>query len=101
VSLEPGEAQPLFDRLLYNVQLLLAQNCVHGDLSPFNVLYWRGGATLIDFPQAVDPRFNPNAAFLLRRDLDNLCRYFTRYHVEADPDHFASQLWAWFLHGAQ
>jgi RIO kinase 1 len=74
---------------------------VHGDLSPFNVLYWRGGVKIIDFPQAVDARFNPNAFFLLRRDLENVCHYFERFGVAADPDRLAGQLWAWFLHGAQ
>src|SRR5437773_2782739 len=55
VRLQPGEARPLFDRLMQNVELMLSQDVVHGDLSAFNVLYWEGKATIIDFPQAVSP----------------------------------------------
>ena len=37
------QAQPMFDRLLWHVELMLGQNRVHGDLSAYNVLYWGGG----------------------------------------------------------
>src|SRR4051812_3607186 len=54
VTLEPDEAHPLFARLLHNIEGMLACRRVHGDLSPFNILYWEGQLTIIDFPQAVD-----------------------------------------------
>ena len=66
VRLEPDEVQPLFDRLMRNVELMLAQQRIHGDLSAFNVLYWEGDIRLIDFPQAVAPAENPDAFELLR-----------------------------------
>ncbi len=50
-----GVAEPLFRRLLGEIELWLDQGRVHADLSPFNILYWEGQATVIDFPQAVDP----------------------------------------------
>src|SRR5581483_11679062 len=40
VRLEAREAQLLWKRLMDNVELMLAQGCVHGDLSAYNVLYW-------------------------------------------------------------
>ena len=57
-----------------NVELMLAYDRVHGDLSAYNVLYRDGEVRIIDFPQAVDPRFNSNALYLLERDIEHLCR---------------------------
>jgi RIO kinase 1 len=93
----PGsEAAPLFERLMRNVELWLGCNCVHGDLSPHNVLYWAGEIKVIDFPQAVDPRFNSHAHELLSRDVANLVRYFEPYGVEADAVGLADDLWRRF-----
>jgi len=66
---------------------------VHADLSAYNVLYWQGRARIIDFPQAIDPRFNSNALSLLTRDIENICRYMSRYGVEHDARRIANQLW--------
>jgi len=90
VRLPTAEAETLFERLLDNVQLWLACNIVHGDLSPYNVLYrGEGYGTVIDFPQAVDPRFNTNAFQLLVRDVENLVRYFERCGVRGRADAFS------------
>lgn len=91
--LEAPEARSLFTRVMRNVELFLSLDYVHGDLSPYNVLYWRGGVTVIDFPQAVDPRTNHNAFALLTRDIGNVCRYFRRYGIEAEPETLARRLW--------
>lgn len=91
------EARTLFDRLMWNVELALAHNLIHADLSPYNVLYWEGRATIIDLPQAVDPRTNPNALDLLGRDVGNLCRYFTRFGIDRDPTAITRGLWTGFL----
>jgi RIO kinase 1 len=96
VRLAQGEAEPLFQRLLNNVELLLACDRVHGDLSPHNVLYWRGEIAIIDFPQATDPRFNQDARALLGRDIANICRYFGQYGVGADAAMIADDLWRRF-----
>jgi RIO kinase 1 len=71
VSLRPREAAHHFQVLARNVELWLANNVVHGDLSAYNVLSWDGAATVIDFPRAIDPRFNPLAPALLERDVGN------------------------------
>ncbi len=99
VGLSAGEARPLFESVVRNVELFLGENCVHADLSPYNILYWERGVTVIDFPQAVDPRFNRNAHTLLLRDLENVCRYFGRLGVTADPARIAGRLWSAFLNG--
>jgi RIO kinase 1 len=93
VRLEPDEARPLFDRLMRNVELMLSQSRIHGDLSAFNVLYWEGDIRLIDFPQAVAPAENPDAFELLERDIRRLCQYFERYGIQANPGAIARDLW--------
>jgi RIO kinase 1 len=96
VHLDEAEAPALFQRLMNNVELLLGLNLVHGDLSPHNVLYWRGEVRVIDFPQATDPRFNSHARDFLTRDVANLVRYFTECGVEADAAALADDLWRRF-----
>ncbi len=93
VNLAPAEARPLFQRLLYNVELMLAHGRVHGDLSAFNVLYWDGNVWLIDFPQAVDPFQNPDAYAIFARDVERLCQHFARYGVASDPAEITDELW--------
>ena len=96
VRVDRSEAPALFQRLMNNVELFLGLNLVHGDLSPHNVLYWRGELRVIDFPQAVDPRFNNHARDILRRDVENLVRYFAPFGVEADAEALSSDLWRRF-----
>ncbi len=76
---------------------MLAHHVVHGDLSPYNVLYWQGRPVIIDFPQAVDARENPNAQMLLARDVANVCRYFARQGVDCDPVAIADELWGRYM----
>jgi len=87
------QARAVFDSLMSNIELWLAHNYVHGDLSAYNILYWQDQAKIIDFPQAVDPRFNSNALALLTRDIENVCHYIARYGLVYDGRHIAEQLW--------
>jgi RIO kinase 1 len=96
VELSQQEVHPIFERLMRNIELWLANNYVHADLSAYNVLYWQGEIRVIDFPQAVDPRFNPNALSLLTRDIDNICRYVARYGLERNGQRIAKRLWQRF-----
>ncbi len=93
VRLEPHAAHMLWKRLMDNVELMLAHNCVHGDLSAYNVLYWNGHAKIIDLPQAVDPYINPEAFVLLGRDVERVCQYFDRYGVNSNPGQITRELW--------
>lgn len=96
-TMEREEAAPLFERVLRNIELWLACDRVHGDLSAYNMLYWEGAITIIDFAQAVDPRYNPAVADLLARDIARVCQYFTRFGVQADAGALASDLWLRYL----
>lgn len=87
----------LWQLVLCNIERMLQRHVVHGDLSPYNLLcdYERRDDPLrvIDFPQAVDARTNPDALMLLERDLANVHRWFARRGVEASPGLLARDLW--------
>jgi RIO kinase 1 len=98
VRLAPEEVRPLFNRLMQNVRLMLQHHLVHGDLSAYNVLYWQGRVTIIDFPQVVDARKNGNAFALLERDVQRVCDYFAAYDLAADGTNLAADLWHRYMH---
>jgi len=100
VELSRVEARVIFDQLMRNIELCLLHNYIHADLSAYNVIYWQGKARIIDFPQAIDPRFNPNALALLSRDIENICRYVARFGLEYDGQRIARQLW-WRFRNAE
>jgi RIO kinase 1 len=87
------EAQDLFEQLLRAIEVMLFRNVIHGDLSAYNVLVWDSRATVIDLPQAVDPRKNRHAEALLERDITRICEYFDRYGVSSSPSRIAADLW--------
>jgi RIO kinase 1 len=93
VELERDEARPLFQRVLHNVEIMLAHKLVHGDLSAYNILYWDGRITLIDFPQVIDPETNHNAFRIFERDLTRVGEYFARQGVRSNPRRLAADLW--------
>lgn len=93
VDLTQAEARILYERMLWNIEVMLQGNCVHGDLSAYNVLYWEGGLKIIDFPQVVDPVANPDARFIFRRDVERICDYFARYGIQSDARRLAHDLW--------
>jgi RIO kinase 1 len=96
VNLPASQARSLFDRLVVNLDIMLSNHCVHADFSAYNVLYWEGDFRIIDFPQAVDPRRNPDAGDFFARDVERLCQYFNRYGIRQNPAHLAADLWAKF-----
>jgi len=94
VTLGKLEAQAMFERVVNNLAIMLDCHRVHADLSAYNILYWEGQFKIIDFPQAVDPRRNPDALALFIRDVERLCQYFARYHIKRDALELANDLWS-------
>ena len=93
IDLPHAQARPLFERVLANIETMLAQQVVHADLSAFNILYWEGDLRIIDLPQAVNPYVNPHAFSMFERDVTRVCQFFAKYHVRADPRQLARELW--------
>lgn len=98
VQLEPDEAAELFAEVLRNIELMLSHDVIHGDLSAYNILYWEGTITLIDFPQVTNSQANSNAEFILHRDITRICEYFTRQGVDTDADALMRKLWQRYGH---
>jgi RIO kinase 1 len=67
--------------LTYLQRLYRKGELVHGDLSEYNIMMWKGKPVIFDVSQAV-PTSHPMAGFLLRRDLANVNRFFSRLGVK-------------------
>jgi RIO kinase 1 len=93
VTLPSAEVQPLFYETLRNIELMLQHNMIHGDLSAYNILYWEGQITLIDFPQVTMALTNPSAYLILRRDIQRICDYFAGQGLERAATPIADKLW--------
>lgn len=93
VNLSANEARHVLHSVLDNVDIMLANQRVHGDLSAYNILYFEGEICLIDFPQAIEPGGNRNAYAIFQRDMMRLCEYFQSQGVSCDPRRLAEELW--------
>jgi RIO kinase 1 len=93
VRLTELQAQTVWKRTVWSVTRMLSHNRIHGDLSPYNLLWHHNHAWIIDVPQMIDPRENPNARTMLERDLENVHRYLTRFTELPDPWKLAGGLW--------
>lgn len=93
VTPEPDEVAPLFERVVHNIDLLLSHQRIHGDLSAYNILYWDGEITLIDFPQVVQPDTNPASWTIFLRDVTRVCQYFALQGLRRDARKLAAELW--------
>ena len=84
--LGPRESRFAWAQLVDSIRLLTREHVVHGDLSVYNLLWWHDRVVIIDFPQAVDARTNPDAADLLHRDVENVATWFGRRGVATDAE---------------
>ena len=99
VSLDRATTARIIDAVLWNIELMLNCDCVHGDLSPYNILFHDGRAVIIDFPQATDPRLNDNGYKLLSRDIDNVCNWAQKHGINRPANRIMNKLWRRFIHG--
>jgi RIO kinase 1 len=78
----PNDPDKVYNMLLTYVRRLYQKaELVHGDLSEYNIMMWKGKPVVFDVSQAV-PTSHPMAEFFLRRDLINLNRFFSRLGVK-------------------
>ena len=94
ISLDRSELGRIFERVIHNLRIMLSHQRVHGDFSAYNILYWDGDITLIDFPQAINPNKNPNAYPIFQRDVIRICEYFAEQGLDTHPTKLADELWA-------
>lgn len=58
---------------------------VHGDLSEYNIMMWKGKPVVFDVSQSVSIQ-HPLADFMLKRDIANVNKFFRRQNVDVIPD---------------
>ncbi len=93
IALDRDEAGPLFNEVLRNIELMLQHGLIHGDLSAYNILYWDGEITLIDFPQVTQSRGNAHAREILERDITRVCDYFADQDVPTNAERIMWRMW--------
>lgn len=84
-GLDPVALADAWAQLVDAMHAMVRSGVVHGDLSPYNILWDRGRLVVIDFPQSVDPIAHPEGIALLERDVANVSDWFTRRGVSCDP----------------
>lgn len=90
--LEADGLASAFEQLIESLRALTTAGVVHADLSVYNLLWWRGQLVIIDFPQAVTVTENADAIDLLHRDVENVCTWFSRRHVDCDAGAIFAEL---------
>jgi len=77
----PENPEKVYKLLLtYLKRLYQKAEVVHGDLSEYNMMVWKGKLIMFDMSQSV-PTSHPLAKFLLERDITNVNRFFSRLRV--------------------
>ena len=84
LKMEQEEAQEAFQQSVQNLKLIVRSGRVHGDYSTFNILWHNEKAVVIDFPQVIEFKNNPNAGAFLERDVRSLCKSFLKQDVKTD-----------------
>jgi RIO kinase 1 len=84
LKMEMDEAEEAFRQSVENLKRIVGSGRVHGDYSTFNILWHRNAAVVIDFPQVMELKNNPNAKAFLERDVKSLCKSFRKQGVEVD-----------------
>jgi RIO kinase 1 len=84
LRLKKDEADEAFRQSVQNLKLIVKSGRVHGDYSAFNILWHNEKAVIIDFPQVIEFKNNPNANAFLERDIHSLCKSFRKQGIIAD-----------------
>jgi len=79
---KPGE---MLEAVLDGVKKMYEAGLVHADLSPFNVIVFRGKPYFIDVSQSV-LLSHPMAQAFLERDVENILKYFEKLGVKRDKE---------------
>lgn len=97
--LKPKQAREYHRILIKQIVQMLCIGIVHGDLSQYNVLVDSQGPVIIDLPQAVNAAGNHQARNMIKRDIDNLTAYFSRFAPELAQSDYATEIWSYYQRG--
>ena len=76
MTLTVAQANDAYRDMLGQLVRILACDLIHGDLSPYNVLWGAAGPTIIDFPQIVSASHNSRSEVFFLRDARNILGHF-------------------------
>ncbi len=85
----------IFNKIIDQMRIIYQEaNLVHGDLGEFNIVVdEEGNILIIDWLQWVHSG-HPNANFLLKRDIENLCNYFKKkFKIKSNIDEILSKFY--------
>jgi RIO kinase 1 len=81
-EIPPENPQKTYKQLLtFMSRLYQKAELIHGDLSEYNLMTWKGKLVMFDMSQSV-PTSHPLAQTLLNRDISNVNRFFSRQGIE-------------------
>jgi RIO kinase 1 len=83
-TLTVAQARAGYHDMVAQLVRILACDLIHGDLSPYNVLWAAAGPTVIDFPQIVSASHNSSSERFFLRDAENILGYFARIDRSLD-----------------
>jgi len=82
------DPEALYRDLVYQIgRMVRKAKLVHGDLSPYNTLYFEDRVVLIDVAQAVASTHSA-ASRLLERDITNFSKFLGRRGFDVSPEEF-------------
>ena len=84
--LDDMQLEDAFDQLLVGLRCITREGLAHGDMSAYNLLWWKERLWFIDFPQAIDFAANLNGLEFLHRDVVNVCTWFQRKGLPVDEE---------------
>jgi RIO kinase 1 len=98
-ALTPEEANGAYHDMLTQLVRMLNCELIHGDLSPYNVLWAAAGPTIIDFPQIISASHNNSSEQFFLRDAQNILGHLTRIDPTlASRRSDASEIWRAYVH---
>lgn len=81
----PENVNDFLDKIIDSVKKLIQVGLVHGDLSEFNILNHKQKPYFIDFSQSTSIK-DYNASAYLRRDLNNIERFFKKLNYNMNTE---------------
>jgi RIO kinase 1 len=97
-TLSAEQAHAAYHDMLVQLVRMLSCDLIHGDLSPYNVLWAAGGPTIIDFPQIVSAAQNSNSERFFMRDAENILGHFRALDPRLDARRGdATEIWRAYM----